>query len=38
MLRCCTRMYVLRDKEIVAEIEGDDINEKNIMHIIAGKE
>ena len=38
MLRCCSRMYVLRDKEIVAEITGDDINEKNIMHIIAGKE
>lgn len=37
MLRCCSRMYVLRDKEIVAELIGDDINESNIMHIIAGE-
>lgn len=37
MLRCCSRMYVLRDKEIVAELTGDEINESNIMQIIAGE-
>ena len=37
MLRCCSRMYVLRDKEIVAELTGDEINESKIMQIIAGE-
>ena len=37
MLRCCSRMYVLRDKEIVAELTGDEINESHIMQIIAGE-
>ena len=37
MLRCCSRMYVLRDKEIVAELSGDDISESHIMEIIAGE-
>lgn len=37
MLRCCGRMYVLRDKEIVAELTGDEINESKIMQIIAGE-
>ena len=26
MLRCCNRMYVLRDKQIVAELSGDEIS------------
>ena len=38
MLRCCSRMYVLRDKEIVDELTGDAINEHHIMDIIAGEE
>lgn len=37
MLRCCSRMYVLRDKKIVAELSGDDVNESHIMQIIAGE-
>ena len=37
MLRCCSRMYVLRDKEIVDELTGDAINEHHIMQIIAGE-
>ena len=37
MLRCCSRMYVLRDKKIVAELSGDEISEKHIMDIIAGE-
>lgn len=37
MLRCCGRMFVLRDKEIVAELTGDDINEAHIMQRIAGE-
>lgn len=37
MQRCCTRMFVLRDKQIVAELTGDNINENTIMHCIAGE-
>lgn len=37
MLRCCSRMYVLRDKVIVDELSGDAISESSIMHIIAGE-
>lgn len=37
MLRCCSRMFVLRDKEIVAELTGDNINESYIMQCIAGE-
>ena len=37
MLRCCSRMYVLRDKEIVAELSGSEIQESHIMQIIAGE-
>ena len=37
MLRCCSRMYVLRDKQIVAELSGDEISEGHIMEIIAGE-
>lgn len=37
MLRCCSRMFVLRDKEIVAELTGDNINEAHIMECIAGE-
>lgn len=37
MLRCCNRMFVLRDKEIVAEMTGENINEASIMKQIAGE-
>ncbi len=38
MLRCCTRMAVLRDKKKVTELVGEDITESQIMKIIAGGE
>ena len=38
MLRCCSRMFVLRDKVIVEELTGGGIDEHNIMRIIAGEE
>lgn len=38
MLRCCNRMVVLRDKEKVAELSGDEISEAAIMQYIAGGE
>ena len=37
MLRCCGRMYVLRDKEIIDELTGGELNEHHIMEIIAGE-
>lgn len=37
MLRCCGRMYVLRDKEIIDELTGGELNEHHIMQIIAGE-
>ncbi len=37
MLRCCSRMFVLRSKEIVAELTGEQINESYIMQCIAGE-
>ena len=36
MLRCCSRMVVLRDKKKVAELTGSDISEGAIMKYIAG--
>ncbi len=38
MQRVCSHMFVLRDKEIVAELKGDEINEAYIMKCIAGEE
>ena len=37
MLRCCSRMYVLRDKEIIDKLTGGELNEHHIMQIIAGE-
>ena len=36
MLRCCERIIVLRDKDVVAELNSTFINEKVIMDYIAG--
>jgi simple sugar transport system ATP-binding protein len=36
MLRCCGRMAVLRDRRVVAELEGADISEAAVMEYIAG--
>ena len=38
MLRCCSRIIVLRDQKRVAELGGEFINEKTIMEYIAGGE
>jgi simple sugar transport system ATP-binding protein len=38
MLRCCSRMLILRDKEIVGELAGEEISEQAVMHHIAGEE
>jgi len=35
-LRCCTRMAVYRDKEKIAELTGDKMNQQYIMQTIAG--
>ncbi len=37
MERCCTRMFVLRDKKIVGELSGDEISQASIMKRIAGE-
>lgn len=37
MLRCCTRMAVLRDRQIVGELSGEDVNEGMVMKTIAGE-
>ena len=36
MLRCCNRIVVLVNKQIVAELNGQEISEQNIMKQIAG--
>lgn len=36
MLRCCSRIVVLRDKQKVAELKMSEISEHNIMEFIAG--
>lgn len=36
MLRCCSRMIVLRDKKKVGELSGKEISESAVMNYIAG--
>jgi monosaccharide-transporting ATPase len=38
VIRCCTRVAVLRDRKKVTELYGDRINEEEIMHYIASQE
>ena len=33
----CDRVFILRDGDVVGEVTGEDINEKNLMYIIANK-
>ena len=35
MVRCCNRVIVLRDRKVISELVGDDLQEKNIMNTIA---
>ncbi|MBE6070668.1 MAG: sugar ABC transporter ATP-binding protein [Clostridium butyricum] len=36
MVKCCDRVIVLRDRKVIGELTGDDIQEANIMKTIAG--
>ena len=36
MLRTCSRLIVMRDRKVVGELSGDDLNQKMIMSTIAG--
>ena len=38
MLRTCSRLIVMRDRRIVGELTGSDLNEAQIMKTIAGGE
>lgn len=38
MLRTCSRMIVMRDRKVVGELTGDEINQTRIMQTIAGGE
>jgi simple sugar transport system ATP-binding protein len=35
MLRTCSRMIVMKDREIVGELSGMDVTEHDVMHMIA---
>lgn len=36
IIKCCDRILILRDRKIIGELKGDDIEEANIMRTIAG--
>jgi len=36
MLRTCSRLIVMRDRKVVGELEGDDLNQNVVMSTIAG--
>ncbi|MBE6764523.1 MAG: sugar ABC transporter ATP-binding protein [Ruminococcaceae bacterium] len=38
MLRTCSRLVVMRDRKVVAELSGEDLTQKKIMATIAGGE
>ncbi len=38
MLRTCSRLVVMRDRKMVGELTGDDLNQNKIMNTIAGGE
>lgn len=38
MLRTCSRLVVMRDRHVVGELTGDDLNQTTIMNTIAGGE
>ena len=38
MLRTCSHMVVMRDRQIVGELTGGDLTQDKIMHVIAGGE
>ena len=38
MLRTCSRLIVMRDRNIVGELTGEDLNQAQVMKTIAGGE
>lgn len=36
-LRCCSRVAILRDRQKIAELSGDEVNENTVMQTIAGE-
>jgi simple sugar transport system ATP-binding protein len=38
MLRTCSRLIVMRDRHVVGELKGDDLNQTQVMKTIAGGE
>ena len=38
MLRTCSRLIVMRDRHIVGELKGQDLNQAQVMKTIAGGE
>ena len=38
MLRTCSRLIVMRDRHIVGELRGNDLNQAQVMKTIAGGE
>lgn len=38
MLRTCSRLIVMRDRKVVGELSGDDLNQMKVMETIAGGE
>ena len=38
MLRTCSRMIVMRDRKVVGELKGEELNQTTIMNTIAGGE
>ena len=38
MLRVCSRLIVMRDRQVVGELRGSDLNQSSIMKTIAGGE
>lgn len=38
MLRTCSRLVVMRDRKVVGELSGDDLNQNKVMSTIAGGE
>jgi len=36
VVKCCDRVIVLRDRNIIGELVGNEIEESNIMKTIAG--
>ena len=36
MLRTCSRLVVMRDRKVVGELSGEDLNQTSVMSTIAG--